>query len=384
MPRVLFHVQHLLGTGHLRRAAVIAAALSREGFAVELVSGGLPIRGLDIGKASLTQLPPLRATDSSFRTLVDEQDQAIDNAWKGKRRDTLLEVFMRGRPDVLITELFPLGRRSLSFELVPLIEAARACANPPLIVASVRDVLARKADERKTDEMVTRASNWYDHILVHGDPALIGLDASFPAHRIAKLISYTGYVGADPTPAPPPGEGDGEVIVSAGGGAVGERLLRAAMAARPLSREGHRRWRILMGPQLASEVTANLKRMSDLDCIVEAARPDFPGLLARCHVSVSQAGYNTAMDMLAARARAVLVPFAEGSETEQTVRATALANRGWATVVSEKALSPESLAAAIDRAGSSPRPPANSLRLDGAEATATLIRTWVEQRGNRG
>ena len=192
-----------------RRAAVIAAALSREGFAVELVSGGLPIRGLDIGKASLTQLPPLRATDSSFRTLVDEQDQAIDDAWKGKRRDALLEVFMRGRPDVLITELFPLGRRSLSFELVPLIEAARACANPPLIVASVRDVLARKADERKTDEMVTRASNWYDHILVHGDPALIGLDASFPAHRIAKLISYTGYVGADPTPAPPPGAGAG-------------------------------------------------------------------------------------------------------------------------------------------------------------------------------
>ena len=155
------------------------------------------------------------------------------------------------------------------------------------------------------------------------------------------------------------------------------------MAARPLSREGHRRWRILTGPQLAPEAAANLQRMDDSGCIVEAARADFPGLLARCRVSVSQAGYNTVMDILAARARAVLVPFAQKSETEQTVRADALANRGWATIVSEDALSPETLAAAVDRAADLPRPPANGVRAHGAEATATLIRTWVEQRSGR-
>ena len=39
---VLFYVQHLLGVGHLRRAAVIAEALERAGLAVVFVTGGPP------------------------------------------------------------------------------------------------------------------------------------------------------------------------------------------------------------------------------------------------------------------------------------------------------------------------------------------------------
>ena len=61
--RVFFHVQHLLGIGHLRRAATLARALAAGGFDVLLVSGGAPLPGLALGAARFHQLPPLRAAD---------------------------------------------------------------------------------------------------------------------------------------------------------------------------------------------------------------------------------------------------------------------------------------------------------------------------------
>ena len=65
-PRLLFHVQHLLGIGHLRRAALIADAMARSGFAVTVAQGGMPSDLFDFGAAKIAQLPPLRAIDDRF------------------------------------------------------------------------------------------------------------------------------------------------------------------------------------------------------------------------------------------------------------------------------------------------------------------------------
>ena len=42
MSRVLIHVQHLLGIGHLRRAAALARGLVASGVDVVVASGGVP------------------------------------------------------------------------------------------------------------------------------------------------------------------------------------------------------------------------------------------------------------------------------------------------------------------------------------------------------
>ena len=39
-PKLLFYVQHLLGIGHLMRAATIVRAFCDEGYDVTMVSGG--------------------------------------------------------------------------------------------------------------------------------------------------------------------------------------------------------------------------------------------------------------------------------------------------------------------------------------------------------
>jgi len=112
--------------------------------------------------------------------------------------------------------------------------------------------------------------------------------------------------------------------------------------------------------------------------IVERARNDFTLRLRNCVLSVSQAGYNTVVEALRAGARAVLVPYAGGGESEQTSRARLLAGRGLVQVVEEHALAPQALAAAIERALAAPRPSAAQIDLDGARRSAELVRGWLE------
>jgi predicted glycosyltransferase len=382
MIRVLFYVQHLLGIGHQRRAATLTRAFARHGMEVTLVSGGHEIPGLDLGGARLAQLPPTRATDLYFKNLVDENDRPIDEAWKQRRIDMLLETWRRHDPDVLLFELFPFGRRQMRFEIIPLLEAATAGAKRPLIVSSVRDILVGQHKPERNDEMVGLVERWFDKVLVHGDPDLVPFERTFPhAARIHDRLHYTGYVVDETGRRGPPGSpGDGEVLVSAGGGAVGEALLRAAILARPLSSARDLPWRVLLGVNVEPPVLAGLQQLATPGVTVERARGDFPSLLMNGRLSISQGGYNTMMEVLAAQIRAVVVPYAGGIETEQTLRARLLAERGRLELVDEKTMTPEAIAAAVDRALAGPPPSTAKLDTNGAKASARLLAEWVSAR----
>ena len=381
MVSALFHVQHLLGIGHARRAALIARAMADQGIAVTVAFGGMPLDDVSFGAARVVQLPPARAADAAFSAIVDQHDQPISDDWKARRRDRLLALAAEQRPEILLLEMFPFGRRAFRFELEPLLDAARAAGSPPVVASSVRDILVAMPAE-KTAWMANAARRWLDLVLVHGDPDVVTLDASFPpADAISDLIRYTGYVSVHP----PTGQamtGNGvpgdDVLVSVGGGAVGEHLLRTALAA-ARKESGQHRWRLLTGPDLRPGAIEDLSAAAPAWVTVERFRTDFPRLLARCGVSVSQAGYNTVMDVLAAGCRAILVPFAEDGETEQTVRADLLADRKLATLVPATHLNPDRLAAAIATALAAPPPPRPPIALDGAARTTSLL-IEAEQR----
>ena len=154
---------------------------------------------------------------------------------------------------------------------------------------------------------------------------------------------------------------------------MGEALLRTAIAARPLSAHSRREWRVLVGPDLPESGLSRLREEAPAGVRIERNRRDFPHLLARCRASISQAGYNTATDILRAGTRAVLVPYADSGEREQTLRAEVLAARGFATVLPPDRLAPDSLAVALDAAAELPRPHGQHIRLDGARRAASLI-----------
>jgi len=387
---VLFYVQYLLGIGHLQRSLRIADALARNGIAVTLVSGGPPVAELATDRAiKVVQLPPIRARDATF-ALIDEAGRPIDDALREKRREQLLQVFADTRPGAVIIEGFPFARRAFRFELDPLLATASATKPRPHVICSVRDIIAWRDDPAQHREIAERVRHDFDAVMVHGDPALIPFEASFPlASEIANRLIYTGYVHeaqlppdlrfAAILPPPLPGEGQapGEVVVSAGGGAAGRDLLAAALQARRDGCLAESTWRLLTGMNLPEPEFERLQQTAPRDVAIERFRSDLPALLRQCRVSVSQAGYNTVLDILAARARAVLVPFAAERETEQLMRAERLAALGAVELVRESELTPATLAAAIERAAA--REPAPiAINSDGAARSACIVAALID------
>ena len=384
---VLFYVQHLLGIGHLQRAAVLARALQVAGLRTWLVSGGVPVEEVSIAGIKIVQLPPARALDAGF-ALVDEAGNPVSGAWKEHRRGALMEVFNQARPRCLLIELFPFGRRQMRFELLPLLEAARDASPRPTVVTSLRDILNRQNKPEKAAWMIETFERYFDFALVHGDPAFMRLEESFPeAASIADRLRYTGFIVRPIHRSTGPRSGEtsnGEVLVSVGGGAVGAKLLQVALAARARTSLGGHPWRLLAGPNLPEEDFERL-RSASANTTIERARSDFADLLAACRLSISQAGYNTVMEVLSLRKPSVVVPFAQGGETEQTVRAERLAAAGCLEMVAESELAPERLARAIERAASvteSERASRPIPDLDGARKTATILRQILEGRGD--
>lgn len=379
--RCLLWVQSLLGAGHLRRALTLAEAMAAEGALVTLANGGLPGPWTPPSGVEIVQLPPILARDSGLHDLVDLAGAPpAEGLWR-ERRDLLLSLLMSRRPQVVLTEMFPFGRRAFSRELLPLLEAVRTLPEHALIAASVRDVLVSKPKLDRYRWMAEVGSAWYDIVLVHGDEQLIPFAASFPlVDSLKSSIVHTGFVHP-PDAAEIPAEGDHPaVLVSAGGGAVGERLLRAALEARARSSLARASWLLVAGPNLSQDHLAALTTAAPSGCDVVRYRPDLQTMMGRCCVSVSQAGYNTVVEGLKAGARMVLVPFGSGGEDEQARRATRLQTLGLAEMLTEEELTPASLAAAIDRMARRERPSTGTWSFAGAARTAQMLRELVKAR----
>ena len=373
---ILFYCQHLLGLGHLERAARLTRALGRAGEPVVFVQGGRAVPTLDLGGAEIVALPPLVAADDAASGLARPDGRRPAPGELADRRDRLLACVRAHDPSVVLIELFPFGRHALTFELGPLLLAvaddrARRGAAAPRVAVSLRDVLVSKPHQAWFElAAVAVARQWTDRVLVHGSPDAIPLDRTLAlADRLGEQLVYTGYLGPDE--GPPAGTPHGEVVISAGGGQVGGRLFRTALAAWPLTAAARERpWRLVTGPYLPEAARIELDRQArELPTragrpavVVEAYRPDLGAHLGGAALSVSQAGYNTVLELVAHRVRAVVVPY-EGSGDEQPLRASLLAARGLLEIVPEAGLTPARLAEAMDAALGRPGFPA-PVRLD--------------------
>ncbi|SCX99233.1 glycosyltransferase [Microvirga guangxiensis] len=367
--RVLIVVTHLLGAGHLTRAAALARAFAESGHTVTLVSGGGPLQPAGLDNVAFVQLPPVRIVGTDFKNLLDEDGAPVHNFRLADRRIQLLDTLRAFRPDIVITELFPFGRRVLADEFTMLLDEARRQDPRPLVLCSIRDILAAPSKPERIEETHARILESYDAILVHGDPQIVPLEATWPVdERIRPLIRYTGYVDENPK-ALEQTEREG-ILVSGGSSAASLPLYRTAIAAAQELID--RPWRILIGRGVAEAEFTALRDSAPSHVIVERARPDFRALLAQAELSISQAGYNTAVDLLRSNVKAVLVPFEAGHETEQRLRAERLQALGLAEIVREAALSPRSLIEAVHRSLSQEPSLPPDIALDGARRTVAI------------
>lgn len=384
MSRLLFYVQYLKGIGHLQRACLIAEACARRGLHVDLLSGGLPVPDLVPEGCNVHQLPALKAGPDGWRDLRDTAGRTVDQGWLDARRDYVLDLFDACRPDALVVEAFPFGRRQFAFELLPLLEAAKARTPRPVTVCSVRDILQVSPKPGRAEETAERLETYFDAVLAHGDPSFAALSETFPcADRIASMTHHTGLVAAAPDAfTPDESTPQGEVVVSIGAGALGSDLLLAALAARPMTTLAEAPWRLLAGPNLPEAELVRLRDALPPSVTLERFRTDFRRLLAAARLSISFAGYNTVSDIMRAGTHAVLITYqAGGGETEQTERARRMSARGLAVTLPDDALTGESLARAVDAAVALPPPREAAFNLAGAERTAELLAGWARQNG---
>jgi len=374
--RVFFYVQHLLGIGHLVRANRIAQALLEEGFDVTLAMGGLPVEGVPSPGIRSVALPPVKAGSGGFSALEDADGRPVDDAFIALRRAHLLAALSECKPDAVIVETYPFGRRIMRFELLPLLEAAHAMTRRPLIACSVRDILQERGKPGRAEETVQIVEKYVDLVMVHGDPQFALFDETFPlASAISQKISYTGMVAGPP---PPPPAENFDMVISAGGGAAGLELVRAAAQMAKRFAPGYRCC-LLTGPNLPRSDYEALKSMNAPGLQIFAFRNDLPSLLCGTQLSISQAGYNTVCDILRAGCRSLLIPFAKGGETEQTARAKRLKMLAIAEVLPEDGLSAANLARAVESILAAPPPMPHALDLEGARQTASLLRNRLSR-----
>jgi predicted glycosyltransferase len=382
-PTVLFYCQHSLGLGHLVRSFALAGAMA-ERFRVVLLNGGRLPRGVPApAGVEVVSLPPLGMTVEG--TLVSRDGRRSAERALELRRERMLALRAEREPAVVFVELFPFGRKKFASELVPLLEASRAAGG--LNVCSLRDILVgSRRDQARHDERASVQSNaLFDAILVHSDPQFARLEESFkPATPLQVPVHYTGFVvpgrekerALAPTPATPERP---RVVVSAGGGAYGGALLRAAADAHRLElADAGIDMRIVTGPFLAEDegqaLRAATRGQRGLD--VRRSVPDLIAELSTAAASVSQCGYNTTLDLLRSGVPALVVPFAEGREDEQTNRAARLERLGAVRVLPADRADGRALAAEIKQLLAF-RPEQVALDLDGARNTALTVANLV-------
>ena len=411
--RILIAVTHLLGIGHLVRARQLARALAGVGHEVTLASGGMP-DGKAAASYRFVQLPPVRTQGTDFRNLLDERGGVATPERLATRREQLVALTRELSPDIVVTEHFPFGRRQLADEFLALIATAREANPRALVLSSIRDVLVAPQRPERLIETAERIAALFDAVLVHGDPSVLPLEASWPVTpEIAGKLIYTGYLAASaqsPHPEEPrsgvskddpdgsgaswsilrdaiSGEmapqdeglknGDGTILVSGGGSAAALPLFEMALGAAQLLPQ--RSFHLLIGRGVSEADFTALRQSAPDNARVEWARPDFPALLAACSLSISQAGYNTVLDLLQAGRPALLVPFDAGNETEQALRAAALERAGLARV-GNLPDGPQALAAAIETALAWGAPRAAKVDLDGGRGAIAAIAGLLASR----
>jgi predicted glycosyltransferase len=298
-----------------------------------------------------------------------------------------MELMGRERPDLILIELYPFGRKAFRFELEPVLSAIQTGELPPSrVVCSLRDILVEKADTAAYEARVLEQLAYFDALLVHGDPAVITLEESFGAvDRIEIPLVYTGYV----TPLPGPrvraeerrrlglADADRLVVVSAGGGKVGAPLLAAAAGAfHHLVTDPRLHIYLITGPYGAAPALEGLAARAGKRLTLRRFSERFLRLLAAADLSVSMGGYNTTMNLLAARVpRALIWPF--GQNREQRLRVDRLKGRAPFHLLEDDDLMPEALAEQIATLLARPPGPVGTVRLDGADYCARWLTDWA-------
>jgi predicted glycosyltransferase len=110
---------------------------------------------------------------------------------------------------------------------------------------------------------------------------------------------------------------------------------------------------------------------------IEKFTSDFLSYLTAADISISMAGYNTTMNILAAGVPALVWPFA--ANREQRLRAERLAQRGALKLINDQDLNPHDLAGIMGRTLTGADLKKTDIDLNGAVHTVEWLEGWTNR-----
>ncbi|MGB3557950.1 MAG: glycosyltransferase [Geitlerinemataceae cyanobacterium] len=382
MHKVLFYCQHILGMGHLVRSMEIVRSLLPD-FQVCFLNGGQAIEAFQFPpELEVVQLPAIE-TDPEFSELKPVDPSLSLEDVQALRCQQILNSFDRLLPDILIVELFPFGRRRFSFELIPLLERAKAAGTK--VVCSLRDIVVTKPHkQQKNEAKICKFMNeYFDLLLVHGDPKFIQLEETFSRVNDLKCdIIYTGYVGQKTIDRPEIKLQTASILASVGGGRVGHGLLECVGHSAPLlaSQILHHLY-VFTGPFAPDSLLTNLQNLAEgqSNITVDRYTSDFLSYMQQADLSISMSGYNTTMNVLMTGTRSMMMAFTGNEDREQLMRSQRLEKLGRIQTIIPEDLQPENFAnLVISYLKTEPNP--IQFNFDGADTTATYLKNLIRDR----
>jgi predicted glycosyltransferase len=380
MKKVMFYCQHILGMGHLIRSVEIVRGLIPD-FQICFINGGEVIEEFEFPREiEVINIPAIK-TDSEFTELTPVDDNLTMSELETIRTKILLDTCDRFQPDVLIIELFPFGRRRFSFELIPLMEKAKAMGTK--IVSSVRDIVVTKQNQQRHEEKVCRLINkYFDMLLIHGDPNFVKLNLSFSrVNDLTCPVHYTGYV-VQPLPQSQPIANKPLILVSVGGGRFGHDLLECVAHTAPILKDKiPHHLQVFTGAFSPDEVLVKLQQITkNLDNItIERYTPNFLNYMQQADLSIGMSGYNTTMNILSTGVKAMMMAFQGNNDKEQETRLKKLDNLGRVKMIQPEDLQPEKFAEQIISYLQQDKTEL-SLNLAGVNNTAQYIKQLTKQK----
>ncbi len=370
--KVCLYSHDTFGLGHLRRNLAIADQLLRSDgrFAVWLLTGSPVIRQWNLPPGLRVQpLPPVVKTGAE-RYAARQPGQPF-GLTKGYREALILKLVEEERPDVFLVDHAPAG---MNGELLSTLALIRHELPQTRTVLGLRDILDEPSTVRRVweeQDIPALIEHAYDDVFVYGSERLFDVVAGYGMNAaLAQRVKYCGYVvgrsrfdqlHARASSAacwnPVRAAGRPVVLVTAGGGGDGQFLMRAYLRALRAQRASGFHTVIVTGPLMPAEQSAELHAATvgrdDVEIVTYTT--DLVPSIRQAALFVSMAGYNTSVELLAARKKAILVPRSAPRE-EQRIRARLLADLGLCTYAEPGPDLADALAALIPAALAAPPP----------------------------
>lgn len=372
--RILYYCQSLVGVGHLACSLRVIEQLLRH-CEVDLIQGGLDMaRGIVHPRYRNLRLTPLLHDESSGAFFDPDAARGVDAIWAARERQ--IDAFLRFPYEAIVVEFYPFGRRRFKPEIMRLFRAVRARCGPVPVFTSVREVLVPRPLESER-RMVESVRKYIDTVFIRGDPTIVRFDDTFSlAPLIADQLCYTGYIAPPPLRDAP--TRSSQIVVSQGGGNVGQELLEAAIAVAP-ALPGYR-FVLAAGARTAPEALEALRaQVRSRNVEIHPFLADFQRRLAESALSISMGGDNTLMDVVTTRTPALAWPYQDNSE--QGLRVRKFAEKGLLHELSAQDFEAAHFKRRIEQALAAPYPE-HAVNADGARVTCERILVALDARAN--